>query len=213
MILTNFLSDLYGFLDVMVSPTLNPTRRTGVQIRKESNVNIMRALLRKAVAVSTFHSMLVLSLAVGHAPRCYAQTQTHPDTASKVAALHAPIPSDAGTTNSTVPAVAPNTEISPAIAREFAAMKAEIEALKAELRSRTQPAVVAGRAVAAGSMSAAEPGAKTADVLSSSAPADLSQEARTGPEKPKPSEPFAYADWTWLKRPVFVNSGYRSPLL
>ena len=27
----------------------------------------------------------------------------------------------------------------------------------------------------------------------------MPQEARTGlPEKPKPAEPFAYADWTWL---------------
>ena len=72
-------------------------------------------------------------------------------------------------------------------------MKAEIEALKAELKSRTQPAIVAGPAVAAGSVSVGAPS------VSSSATAELSQEAHTGlPEKPKPSEPFAYADWTWL---------------
>ena len=137
--------------------------------------------------------MLVLSLAVGQASRCYAQTQTQPDTPPKVAALHEPLSSETGTTNSTAPAPVPDPEISPAIAREFAAMKAEIEALKAELKSRNQPAVVAGPAVAAGSVSVGAPS------VSSSATADLSQEARTGlPEKPKPTEPFAYADWTWL---------------
>ena len=77
-------------------------------------------------------------------------------------------------------------------------MKARIELLEAELKSRTQsgPALIAGPAIAVGSMSAA-PGANVA--LSSSATANLSQEASTAlPEKPKPAEPFAYADWTWL---------------
>ncbi len=164
-------------------------------------MNITRALLRKAVAVSTFPSMLVLSLVVGQASRCYAQTQTQPDAAPKVAALHEPLPSDTGSTNSTARSAAPDPEISPAIAREFAAMKAEIEELKAELKSRTAagPTLVAGPASAVGSMSAAAPGARAVVGVSSGATADLSQEARTGlPEKPAPTEPFAYADWTWL---------------
>jgi hypothetical protein len=167
-------------------------------IRKESNLNITRALLRKAVAVSTLPSMLVLSLALGQASRCYGQTQ--PDAPAKVAALHDPLPSDAGathadTTKSAAPVAAPvpDPEISPAIARELAAMKAEIEALKAELKSRVPPPVVAGPAIAAGSPSVGAPSG------SPSANAEPSQEARTNaPEKPKPSEPFAYADWTWL---------------
>jgi len=118
-----------------------------------------------------------------------------------MAAVHQPLPSDTDTTNSTAPAAARDPEISPAIAREFAAMKAEIEELKAELKSRTLsgPILVAGPASAAGSISAATPGAKVADTVSSSATADMSQEARTGlPEKPKPSEPFAFADWSWM---------------
>jgi hypothetical protein len=161
-------------------------------------LNITRALLRKAVAVSTFPSMLALSLVIGQASRCYAQTQTQPDTAPKVAALHEPLPSDAGTATNAAAAPAPDPEISPAVAKQFAAMQAEIEALKAELRSRTQPAVVAGPAVAVGSISATVPGAN-ATVVSSAATADMMQEAHaTAPEKPKPSEPFAYADWTWL---------------
>lgn len=157
--------------------------------------------MRKAIAVLTFPSMLVLSLALDQASRCYAQAQGQPDAPPKMAAVHQPLPSDTDTTNSTAPAAARDPEISPAIAREFAAMKAEIEELKAELRSRTLsgPMLVAGPASAAGSISAATPGAKVADTASSSATADMSQEARTGlPEKPKPSEPFAFADWSWM---------------
>jgi Putative beta-barrel porin-2, OmpL-like. bbp2 len=161
-------------------------------------LNITRALLRKAVAVSTLPSMLVLSLALGQASRCYGQTQ--PNAPPKVAALHDPLPSDAGTTDADttksaapVAAPVPDLEISPAIARELAAMKAEIEALKAELKSRIPPPVVAGPVVAAGSPSLGAPSG------SPSATAEPSQEARSNaPEKPKPSEPFAYADWTWL---------------
>ena len=189
------------FAHVVRLQSVHSVMRAQLRVRKESNLNITRALLRKAVAVSTFPSMLVLSLVVGQASRCYAQTQTHPDAPPKVAALHEPLPSDTGSTNSTAPSAAPDPEISPAIAREFAAMKAEIEELKAELKSRTAagPTLVAGPASAVGSMSAAVPGARAVVGVSSGATADLSQEARTGlPEKPAPTEPFAYADWTWL---------------
>ena len=142
--------------------------------------------------------MLVLSLAVGQAPRCYAQTAVPPDGWTKVAALHeAPAATDVSPAR---PAAAPDPASSVDIAKELAAMKARIEMLEAELKSRTLsgPTLAAGPAVPAGSTSAVTPGAK-ADAVSSSATADMPQEARTGlPEKPKPTEPFAYADWTWL---------------
>ncbi len=154
----------------------------------------MRTLLRKAVVASTFPSMLVLSLAVGQAPRCYAQAPAQPDAPVKVAALHDP--AAAPEVSPARPAAAPDPASSTDIAKELAAMKARIELLEAELKSRTLngPPLVAGPATAA----AVTPGAK-ADAASSSATADMPQEARTGlPEKPKPTEPFAYADWTWL---------------
>jgi len=142
--------------------------------------------------------MLVLGLAVGQAPRCYAQAPAQPDAPAKVAALHDPaVATDVSPAR---PAAAPDPASSVDIAKELAAMKARIELLEAELKSRTLsgPALVAGPATAAGSRSAVTPGAK-ADGASSSATADMPQEARTGlPEKPKPTEPFAYADWTWL---------------
>jgi len=158
----------------------------------------MRTLLSRAVVASAFPSMLVLSLAVGQAPRCYAQTAVPPDGWTKVAALHeAPAATDVSPAR---PAAAPDPASSVDIAKELAAMKARIEMLEAELKSRTLsgPTLAAGPAVPAGSTSAVTPGAK-ADAVSSSATADMPQEARTGlPEKPKPTEPFAYADWTWL---------------
>lgn len=138
--------------------------------------------------------MLVLSLAVGQAPRCYAQAPAQPDAPAKVAALHDP--AAAPEVSPARPAAAPDPASSTDIAKELAAMKARIELLEAELKSRTLngPPLVAGPATAA----AVTPGAK-ADAASSSATADMPQEARTGlPEKPKPTEPFAYADWTWL---------------
>ena len=155
----------------------------------------------KALAVAALTFALTLSLALT-APRCAAQTQSAAPTS--VAALHHPPPAEAAgsggaTTDSSAtptpaPAAAlptPDPEISPAIARQLAAMQAEIEALKAELKNRTQTAVVAGPAVAAG---AASGGAAL-----SNASGGTNQEARTGlPEKPAPAEPFAYADWTWL---------------
>ncbi|MGA2950449.1 MAG: hypothetical protein ABSD86_24170, partial [Candidatus Sulfotelmatobacter sp.] len=101
----------------------------------------MRTLLRKTVAVPPCLPMLVLSLGVSQGARCYAQTQTQPNDQPKVAALHEPLPSDTSTTNSTAPAnarsaAAPDPEISPAVAKQFAAMQAEIEQLKAELKGR-----------------------------------------------------------------------------
>lgn len=159
----------------------------------------------KALAVAALPVALILSLALT-AHRCAAQTT--PAAPVSVTALHHPPPDEAagsgGATSDSAatpaPAVAtPEPDISPAIARELAAMQAEIDALKAELRSHTQPAVVAGPAVAAGSASVGAPGPGTAAAASSSATVDTSQEARAGlPEKPAPTEPFAYADWTWL---------------
>jgi len=73
-------------------------------------------------------------------------------------------------------------------------MKARIEQLEAELKVRT--AVEASPAAGAP--------ARIAEALSAAAPAEAavvqtaSDSSATKPEKPAPTEPFAYADWTWL---------------
>ena len=129
----------------------------------------MRAVLRKPVAVSTLWPMLVLSLCVGQGARCYAQTQTQPNDHTKVAALHEPVLSDSSTTTSTAPAVAPpaakpDPDPNADIARELAAMKARIEQLEAELKSRaatTAPAQPAVSAVAPAQPESAQPTVST----------------------------------------------------
>jgi len=168
-------------------------------------LTIMRTLLCKLLP-SAFLAMIVSCLGVVQGAPCYAQTQTSPDAQPKVEAPHEPLASDTGATNSTVPAAAqpeakPNPEISLDVAKELAVMKARIEQLETELKSRaaTEPATSTS---AAGSKSTPVTGSETkaAESTSSTASVDpAAQEARTAlPEKPAPTEPFAYADWTWL---------------
>jgi Putative beta-barrel porin-2, OmpL-like. bbp2 len=173
-------------------------------LERNRNLRIMRTLSRKAVAASAFPPMLILSLAVGRASLGYAQTRTQPDAPTKVAALHEPLPDgtvrDGGATgNPPSGAVAtPDPEITPAVARELAAMKAEIEQLKAELKGRntTEPA---SSPEGSASTSALTPETRGAAAPPSIAVEPPAQEARTGlPAKPAPADPFAYADWTWL---------------
>jgi len=147
---------------------------------------------------------LILSLTVIPSQRSSAQTA--PPASGSVAALHDPHSEEAGresgATNrsaaNTVPASPPaDPEISPAVARQFAAMQAEIEELKAELKSRE---ATAARPTSAPTSTApaATSDLKTVEPASLSTSAEAAQ-ARSGlPEKPKPAEPFAYADWTWL---------------
>jgi hypothetical protein len=138
-----------------------------------------------------------MSLGVGQSELCHAQTQTPPD-GQKVAMLHGPSADEASTQKNTAPvpaqpAAKTDAEVSADIAKELAIMKARIEQLEAELKSRepAQPAAVPAVAAKATEITEAAP---------SPTPATLpTQEARTGlPEKPAPTQPFAYADWTWL---------------
>jgi hypothetical protein len=138
-----------------------------------------------------------MSLGVGQSELCHAQTQTPPD-GQKVAMLHGPSADEASTPKNTAPvpaqpAAKTDAEVSADIAKELAIMKARIEQLEAELKSRepAQPAAVPAVAAKATEITEAAP---------SPTPATLpTQEARTGlPEKPAPTQPFAYADWTWL---------------
>jgi hypothetical protein len=177
-------------------------KRTGLRTGKDSNVRIMRTLSRKPVAVSAFLPMLVLGFGVGHGMRCYAQTQTPSDAQQKVAVLREPLPSDAGTTNSAGPAAPrltakPEPEASIDIAKELAVMKARIEQLEMELKSRN--AGDPGPTATAPAAKATDTSPITAPIAAPAAPVAAQAAATPAkPEKPAPAEPFAYADWTWL---------------
>ena len=166
----------------------------------------MKTLSRRPTIVSAFLSMLVLSLGVGQGVPCYAQSQSQEDGQTKVAAMHEPSADDTGTPKSTTPVTAQpagksDAEISLDIAKELAVMKARIEQLEAELKSRAASAPASSTAVAepkSTPVTGVEPKATESASTGASVNA-AAQQARTGmPEKPKPTDPFAYADWTWL---------------
>jgi hypothetical protein len=109
-----------------------------------------------------------------------------------------PDASAAGTTASAATAKAADPVIPADVVKELEAMRARIDQLEKELKARDGASSVA--------TSAATPASQAADSgdssSASSASADPAQEHRTGlphpPANPTPSEPFAYADWTWL---------------
>jgi hypothetical protein len=122
-----------------------------------------------------------------------------------VAALHEPVPGDTSTTNSTAivnaqPAAAPDPEISPAVAKQFAAMQAEIEQLQAELKGRgaTEPASLSIGGSSTSAAAAAPAPATTSAAPAVSAAQAPSDAAAAKPEKKPPTEPFAFADWSWM---------------
>jgi hypothetical protein len=182
-------------------------------------LKIIRALLRKPLAVSAFFPMFVLSVCVGQGARCYAQAQTQPDAPPKVAALHEPLPADTNATSTTAPAAArppakPDPEFSLDIAKELAVMKARIEQLEAELKSRSASAQPASAPPGPAEPGPAGPGpaqpvaATSVPVKSEPAPATTSAgpavsvaqppSESTIPAKKEKIVPFSDWDWTWL---------------
>ncbi len=161
---------------------------------------IMTFHFRKNLTAGALPVALGVILGVAPAPRCDAQSQTQAQSSAPttIAALHESsvneTTKDGGTT--TKPAAAPDPDISPAVAKQLAAMQAEIEQLKAALlghaAAETAPSpivVPATRVPETAASPAAEPVVSAAQTTSD-APAKT--------EKPQPTVPFAYADWTWL---------------
>jgi Putative beta-barrel porin-2, OmpL-like. bbp2 len=166
----------------------------------------MRTLLRRPTIVSALFSMLALSLGVGQSAPCYAQTQSQEDSQTKVAAMHEASADDTGTPKSTTPVTAQpggksDAEISLDIAKELEVMKARIEQLEAELKSRAASGPASSTAVAEAKstpVTGVEPKATESASTGASVNATAQQAGTAMPEKPKPTDPFAYADWTWL---------------
>jgi hypothetical protein len=146
--------------------------------------------------------VLVLTLATIPTQRCVAQAQASgPESVARLDPASGDARRMTGTANDaaakTAAATAPDPEISPAVAKQFAAMQAEIEELKAALNLRA-----ASPTVPTSSPTTAAPAAvsdsKPVEAASVSAATDDAQARQGMPEKPKPADPFAYADWTWL---------------
>ena len=145
----------------------------------------MNSSLRKVVAHAAIRSMVVLSLTAA-VPCGYAQSQADPSADRSVHGGAAVGDSSSRSTGA--------AEIPPAIAKELEAMKDRIAQLEAELKAKTaQDAGSSASLVTAEfkTQRAAEPAGPTTVAATTAA-------QTAPPEKPKPTEPFAYADWTWL---------------
>ncbi len=132
-----------------------------------------------------------MTLAVSQSPRGYAQVQS-PEAPVKVAALHEPAPAaDVPAKAATVPEPATAD-----IEKELAAMKARIELLEAELKTRTVVTNATTNAALAPVVPApAAPSPAPAQAMLTQAAGDS---AATAPAKPEKIAPFSDWDWTWL---------------
>lgn len=161
-------------------------------------------LASKTRPVTAIPLALVLTLVLAQGPFGYAQAPAQSQTQTKVAELHEPAqPSADGAagvgaagSKAAEPAAKLADSVPSEITQELELMKARIELLEAELKSRTVAAQPSGETTAvtareAETLQAAAPTAATA----AETPSDP---ASAKPEKTEPTVPFAYADWTWL---------------
>ncbi|MGP8143775.1 MAG: outer membrane beta-barrel protein, partial [Terriglobales bacterium] len=172
----------------------------------------MSTWMGKFALPAVLFSLCSWGIIITQAPPCAAQAteqlqaQPQPPAETKLAKLNEaalPVPvataADAGTTTTTAPSPAvrvADPEIPAAVAKELEIMKVRIEQLEMELKSRaatTDASLTAGtpaKAAVALPAVAAQPQEAAAPVSNNTSAAK--------PEKPAPTEPFAYADWTWL---------------
>jgi hypothetical protein len=138
-------------------------------------------------------TMCAMALFCVQSVRGYAQTQAQPQPQTKVAALHAPGAASAVSPGGEVaatsevavqPPATANAGTSAEVAKELEAMKARIEQLETELNGRNN-------------ITAAVATIDTAQAPDQPATAGNGGQA-AAPAKAAPTEPFAYADWTWL---------------
>jgi hypothetical protein len=163
-------------------------------------------LLRKFV-IADLPALLIVGFAFAQVPFSSAQTQTKP--ASQAAELDgsvqpspegaAPDASAASSKPSEPAAKVADPAVPVEVTKELELMKARIDQLESELKARGAPEQTSG--VAAGSpakASDAAPAAAAAGPLQSQSESTSKPPAAASPEKPEPTVPFAFADWTWL---------------
>ncbi len=152
-------------------------------------------------------TFFILNLSFIQALPCDAQTDSHPDPPAKLA-LHNPSAAPDVPANA---AHAPD-QVSADIVKELEAMKARIEQIEAELKSRTPaPNPAANEAINGAANTATTPttNASLAPVfpakaavspveLRSPVAEQLSSNTAAAPPKPEKIAPFSDWDWTWL---------------
>jgi hypothetical protein len=166
----------------------------------------MKTPLHNVITFSSLTALFILILATGQASPSFAQTghaQTDAplDAPPKVAALHEPAASPDVPAKTTP---APD-QLSADIVKELEAMKARIELLEAELKSRTAAtnSTVNSSAPATSTTNAAlAPVIPVKALVPTAAPAEVdaqtSTDATAAPAKKEKIDPFSDWDWTWL---------------
>jgi hypothetical protein len=161
-------------------------------------------------------SVAMLDLSLVEPQRGAAQTAGQPsDAKTAIAALREPAAHGTATDASATSAASPDPEI-PAIERELAVMRARIDQLEAELKSRTaplQPAIAPptsaqpAPALATSINTSPAPGSlvgrlapppSSPSMAVSSSASSPSQSTDAPPAKKEKIEPFSDWDWTWL---------------
>ena len=168
----------------------------------------MKALLHNNLAIAACSLLLSVCIPAKH---CYAQAQQQQSEApAKVVILSEPggaaPAADVSGTATAAPSQTPssvNTESAAEIAKELELMKMRIQQLESQLSDRTasEHAPMADLASAPPEAAPdAAPKPKTILGFYSPASRQQSESAAQGaaPAPEGPSEPFAYADWTWL---------------
>ena len=149
----------------------------------------MNTLLHKVVLLATFPSIAILSLTLA-TPHSHAQTTA----SSSDQSLHGGAAAGDSSSRSTAAA---DAGIPPAVAKELAAMKERIEQLEAELKTRKAQEQAPQAASLVTTQWTTQKPQDTAQTPQQPSAAGKGEQA-VPPEKAAPSEPFAYADWTWL---------------
>ena len=182
--------------------------QSDIEVERDGDLKTTKTLPCTTTLAAKFLAMSVLCLVILQASLSHAQTQAQPQNQTKLAKLDEPgKPSSenaAEAKRAETPAAAPAPDpgvSSSDIAKELAVMKARIEQLEAELKGRAATAPTSSTVVAEPKVTpVAASAAQTTESASTAASVDpAAAQARTSlPEKPKPTDPFAYADWTWL---------------
>jgi hypothetical protein len=157
--------------------------------------------LFRGIGIPVLSTLLCAVVVLSCAPCSHAQNQKQAQPVSQIARLsEAEVPGRAPAAPASSSAADPSSAtvgdpaIPPAIEKELEALRARVQQLEAE-RKKADASSEGGSPANAGSAAAA-PAATPA--VSSSDPAQTVREVAPKQEKPEPSQPFAYADWTWL---------------
>lgn len=152
----------------------------------------MKTVNKKIDVLSSVMAVVLVCLLT---PRSYGQTHTmtNADTVAQPLAAGDKTASEAPGSGKTI-----DSEIPPAVQKQLQLMQLRIDKLQRQLEEERRPAPASTLAAEPAS-APVTPAVRTSEALVAQPPATAAPSTNpTGTEKPEPTVPFAYADWTWL---------------